>query len=214
MLCPFLQIMWMDIALAPPPSPVHLGGPESRGAPKVHASPAEGPADHPSARPSPPHAWRSLCLYPPSPKVCACSPTPLSLYSIFPHIAPHCPCPPFCMFLTHQGIQGGGWGFIAVFALIWLHFLSLTLCFSLCWSDWWLQQPFHATMETYPFSAKQVPRKLKGLNSSPKNDNSVTFSKYVFIFLCSDEQRKTFGKILITKQILLTIDRHSRKNAL
>ncbi len=39
MLCPLLQIMWMDIALAPPPSPVQLGGPESRGALKVTPCP-------------------------------------------------------------------------------------------------------------------------------------------------------------------------------
>lgn len=130
MLCPFLQIMWMDIALAPPPSPVHLGGPESRGVPKVHASPAEGPADHPSARPSPPHAWRSLCLFPPSPKVCACSPTPLSLYSIFPHT--HYPFPPSACFPLIKGYKEEGGGFIAVFALIWLHlFLFNALFFTL-----------------------------------------------------------------------------------
>lgn len=66
---PLLQIMSMDIALAPPPSPSLA----SRWAPRGHGLPAEALADRPSARPSPLLAWRSHCLCP-TLKVCACLP--------------------------------------------------------------------------------------------------------------------------------------------
>lgn len=70
---PLLQIMSMDIALAPPPSPARRGSLAFRWVPRGHGLPAEALADRPSARPSPLLAWRSLCLCP-TLKVCACLP--------------------------------------------------------------------------------------------------------------------------------------------
>lgn len=72
---PLLQIMSMDIALAPPPSNARPGSLASRWVLRGHGLPAEALADHPSARPSLLLAWRSLCLCP-TLKVCACLTVP------------------------------------------------------------------------------------------------------------------------------------------
>lgn len=67
---PLLQIMSMDIALAPPLSRARQGSLATRWVPRGHGLPAEALAVRPSARPSPLLAWRSLCLCP-TLKVCA-----------------------------------------------------------------------------------------------------------------------------------------------
>lgn len=67
---PLLQIMSMDIALAPPPNNARPGSLASRWVLRGHGLPAEALADHPSERPSLLLAWRSLCLCP-TLKVCA-----------------------------------------------------------------------------------------------------------------------------------------------
>lgn len=70
---PLLQIMSMDIALAPPPNNARPGSLASRWVLRGHGLPAEALADHPSERPSLLLAWRSLCLCP-TLKVCAWPP--------------------------------------------------------------------------------------------------------------------------------------------
>lgn len=75
---PLLQIMSMDIALAPPPNNARPGSLASRWVLRGHGLPAEALADHPSERPSLLLAWRSLCLCP-TLKVCAWPPNLPSL---------------------------------------------------------------------------------------------------------------------------------------
>lgn len=89
---PLLQIMSMDIALAPPPSRARRGNLASRWVPRGHGLPAEALADRPSARPSPPLAWRSLCLCP-TLKVCAWPPnsSPINLFNLPFHLTSACP---------------------------------------------------------------------------------------------------------------------------
>lgn len=100
---PLLQIMSMDIALAPPPSPVQQGSLASRWVLRDHGLPAEALADRLSARPSPLLAWRSLCLCP-TLKVCACPPIPLTSNQPSLPISA-CILPPWAMWIKTRYIK-------------------------------------------------------------------------------------------------------------